>query len=294
MVRSVTAPVRSLTRIGCWSRWTLLLLPTCLLSSTDGADFAGASWWRSPRKVRSVWAQGSEAPPEYELWVDFRAQRNVKLGELAATSLLQPPKVKEDLLNLAKGLQQKFDSIGVELPKGKLISGVMVDKQFVQEALDAVREMQVPVYTASKEVEGERLEGNAFFVCSAEDGMPIACLAPQQIRLSSQQPHAAEEVWGFAEESMSKAEREQIEAEEMKQYEAGLKDPSKYVMPPRKRMRELLGLPAEKKAVSKGQLLAKTLPPDALLWGRALMQRFKEKGGSVSYNLKVDRERKVA
>ncbi|CAE7233847.1 rsmC [Symbiodinium sp. CCMP2456] len=447
-------------------------------------------FWR----VRPVWAQGSEAPPEYELWVDFRAQRNVKLGELAATSLLQPPKVKEDLLNLAKGLQQKFDSIGVELPKGKLISGVMVDKQFVQEALhrqaiqlaadadslameaadvststdhclqnleelaerlkkivlqgtngtasdrqslaaqaghsarvsqhpisrmdhssrravlmerialaekrraaaedeaklarletmnrlaemhrndhrrlgdasgssmsswkaefeaflgkqrahadklaretqnetttklaeslasatsaveastpdarkymqtllnltralaalEAVREMQVPVYTASKEVEGERLEGNAFFVCSAEDGMPIACLAPQQIRLSSQQPHAAEEVWGFAEESMSKAEREQKEAEEMKQYEAGLKDPSKYVMPPRKRMRELLGLPPEKKTVSKGQLLAKTLPPDALLWGRALMQRFKEKGGSVSYNLKVDRERKAA
>ncbi|CAE6943503.1 rsmC [Symbiodinium sp. CCMP2592] len=105
--------------------------------------------------VRSVWAQGSEAPPEYELWVDFRAQRNVKLGELAATSLLQPPKVKEDLLNLAKGLQQKFDSIGVELPKGKLISGVMVDKQFVQEALDAVREMQVPVYTASSDPQAE-------------------------------------------------------------------------------------------------------------------------------------------
>ena len=70
----------------------------------------------------------------------------------------------------------------------------------------------------------------------------------------------------------TKAEREQKEAEEMKQYEAGphpasfvigfvvplsprgnnssrlhpedrqgLKDPSKYVMPPRKRMRELLG-----------------------------------------------------
>ena len=85
-----------------------------------------------------------QAPPEYELWVDFRAQRNVKpdakswavhpsfslshfwprLGELAATSLLQPPKVhkpvqrctglpsaasgvtkvKEDLLNLAGSL----------------------------------------------------------------------------------------------------------------------------------------------------------------------------------------------
>ncbi|CAE7204053.1 rsmC [Symbiodinium natans] len=123
----------------------------------------------------------------------------------------------------------------------------------------------------------ERLEGNAFFVCSAEDGMPdpqhmalcwlccglddrtrpIACLAPQQ------------------------EEREEKEAEEMKQYQAGSS------------LGLSGGLPPEKKTVEKGQLLAKTLPPDALLWGRALMQRFKENGGSVSYNLKVDRERKA-
>jgi len=233
----------------------------------------------------------SEGAADYELWVDFRARRNAKLGELAGTTTLESPKVKEILKDLAKNLAQTFDSIGVELPKGKLISGLIVDKKYVQETMEAVRELQVPVYITSKEIEGERLEGNAYFVCTADDEMPVACLAPKQVRLSSSQPYTAEEVWGLGEDPVSKAEREQQEAEEMRRYEEGLENPDKYVMPPRKRLRELMGFPAEEKKVVMGQLLAKTLPPDALLWGRALMQRYKEKGGTVTYSLKVDRER---
>lgn len=230
---------------------------------------------------------------EYELWVDFRMQRLQKpqstwavgCGKVSVSpaGALQSPKVKEGLLNLARTLREKFTKIGVALPKGKLVNGVVVDEKFAQEVLEEVKDLQIPVYTACKEVEGESMQGNSFFVCKAADGEPVACLAPKQIRLSSTQPHAAEDVYGFEEEG-TKAEREKEEADEMDRYREGLKDPDKYVLPPRKRMRELFGLPPEPRKPDKNQLMAKTLPPDALLWGRALMDR--QRSGKVGYNLK--------
>ncbi|CAJ1406398.1 unnamed protein product [Effrenium voratum] len=280
-----------------------LVALTAGVFSVVGSCFAGAL---SPRRSPAchVRMAGPEGTKTYELWVDFRAQRlkkpqrtlQVSCGKVSlspadgAASSLQAPQVKEGLLQLARGLREKFTKIGVEMPKGKLVNGVIVDKKFAKEVLEDLRDLQTPVYTARKEVDGETMHGSGFFVCTAADGKPVACLAPKQVRLSSTMPHAEEDVYGLEEDS-SKEDREKQEAEEMQRYKEGLDDPSKYVLPPRKRMRELFGLPPEPRKPNKDRLLAKTLPPDALLWGRALMDR--QRTGPVGYNLVIDRDAKA-
>eukprot|EP00420_Gonyaulax_spinifera_P007540 CAMPEP_0197923608 /NCGR_PEP_ID=MMETSP1439-20131203/94270_1 /TAXON_ID=66791 /ORGANISM="Gonyaulax spinifera, Strain CCMP409" /LENGTH=113 /DNA_ID=CAMNT_0043545995 /DNA_START=24 /DNA_END=365 /DNA_ORIENTATION=- len=88
-------------------------------------------------------------------------------------------------------------------------------------------------------------------------------------------------------------EDEEAEAAAEARYLEGLEDPDKYVPPMRRRLRELLGLPTDDDClpVTKGQVLAKTVPPDPLLWARALIQRSKDSGSEVPrYSLKSDRE----
>mmetsp|Transcript_43937 Transcript_43937/g.71211 ORF Transcript_43937/g.71211 Transcript_43937/m.71211 type:complete len:327 (-) Transcript_43937:253-1233(-) len=250
---------------------------------------------RSSHLALAAESEGA-APPQYELWMDFRSGRLKVPGEspFMSNQLLECPKVKEMLLDLVKGLKKKYETIGVELPKGRIVDGVIVDERFKDEVVDALKDLGLPVYLASQDVEGEKLPGNNYFVTEAASGLPVAIVsATAQIRVTKNQPSTAHEVWSIAEpeDPAVVAARKAEEEEELKKYKAGLEseDDSDYVLPPMSRLRELTGSAPEQE-IRKGRLLAKTLPPEPLLWGGALMQRIKNSGVSIKYRIKFDRQ----
>eukprot|EP00438_Fugacium_kawagutii_P027710 Skav222559 [mRNA] locus=scaffold791:75073:86207:+ [translate_table: standard] len=158
----------------------LALLGLICRSTIRYLPFVGTGAHDQP-VTRVVRRAEASAASTYELWADFRLQRLSKApkilqescGEVTVspeTGSVQAPKVREGLQTLAKTLREKFEKIGVELPKGKLVNGVVVDRNFAEEVMEEVKDLQIPVYTACKEVGGETMQGNSFFVCKATDG----------------------------------------------------------------------------------------------------------------------------
>jgi len=231
------------------------------------------------------------------MWLDVRAARLASslsaLGFAPAQEQLEQPNVKRTVLDLVNGLREKFDKIGVPQPKGRVVDAVLVDAPLAGAVIEDVRDLGLSVYTASRDIDGVKLPDGAFFVCDASTKMPVGALSSAPLRFTAAQRLTALDVWRMVpKEEPSEAEVEAKE-EAMRQYREGLDDESRYVPPPPSRIRELMGFSSEDDClpVTQGQVLAKTLPPDPLLWARALMQRRKEVGSGVpAYSLRSDRE----
>lgn len=213
----------------------------------------------------------------FECWVDFRAGRfkNPSASAFASVMLAECPKVRESILELVGAVKQSFSSSAIDLPDKNFLDGVILDEEFGEEAQEQLQNLGIPVYTANRSIEGQKLPGNAAFVCSVEDGMPFAISVPTQVIVSQRQRQGAENIYAFAvEDADAKAAREREEEEEMARYKEGLADDSKYVLPPKKRMNELFGLSTNRGAqLPVGQLLAKAIPPHPLVWAKILMVR---------------------
>jgi len=231
------------------------------------------------------------------LWLDTRASRADKalgsLGFSRAQQLDEQPDVKARMKELLAGLREKFDNIGMSMPKGKIVDAVLVEEQWKEAVLEDVKDLGLPVYTVARDLEGVRLPGGASFVCDAGTRMPMGALEPPPIQFSTTQRLSAQSVWSFVPKEEPSQEKVKAEAENMDRYEKGLKNEDEYVSPPWSRIRELMGASSDEDClpVKKGQVLATIMPPNPLVWARAIVQRRKDAGSGVpAYRLKSDRE----
>uniref|UniRef100_A0A7S1R8F4 Uncharacterized protein n=1 Tax=Alexandrium catenella TaxID=2925 RepID=A0A7S1R8F4_ALECA len=237
------------------------------------------------------------SPGAVPLWLDIRVSRMAQaLGNIGVGQAQQPdarPDVKQSIKELLAGLREKFQSIGMLQPKGDLVDAILVEAEFTGDVQEQVKDLGIAVYTARRDMDGVKLPSGALFVCDATTQMPIGAFDAPPIKFSASKRLIAQDVWSIVpkEEPLPEevAEQEAI----MKRYKEGLDDDSKYVPPTWSRIRYLLGFPTDDDClqVEKGKVLAKLLPPNPLIWARAIMQRRKDAGSEVpAYRLKSDTE----
>jgi len=237
----------------------------------------------------------SAAPAALPMWLDLRMSVMAKaLGSLGFAQAQQPdqkPDVKATLKELLEGLREKFGNIGMPQPKGKIVDAVLVEERWRASVAEDVEDLGLAVYTASRDIEGVKLPGGAFFVCDAATEMPVGALEAPPVQFSAAQRFTVQDVWSFVPKEEPSQEEAETEEEVMRRYKEGLEDDAEYVPPPWSRIRELMGVPSEEGClpVKKGQVLARILPPNPLLWARALMQQRKDAGSRVpTYRIKSD------
>lgn len=242
----------------------------------------------------------SSTPDGVPLWLDVRVSRMAKalgsLGFAKAQSTDARPDVKQSMKELLAGLREKFTNIGMPQPQGKVVDGVLVEEQYLESVIEEVKDLGLPVYTAARNIEGVKLPGGALFVRDAATQLPVGALEapPIQYSASQSQRQTAQDVWSIVPKEEPSPEEVAEQEAIMKRYKEGLENNDvEYVPPPMSRIRELMGVATEEDClqVEKGQVLAKIIPPNPLLWARAIMQRRKEAGSGVpSYRLRSDSE----
>jgi len=228
-------------------------------------------------------AEGSpDATPSTDipLWLDFRQERTARVsGKVAFASL----KVSEDvnpsivsaMEDLTSGLREKLKIIGVTDLSDKVVSAALVDEEKAEAIVQEVKDLGIPVYTACQELEGLKLPGRASWVCDATSKEVIGGLQAPPMQLTQTMKLTALDVWKImpkvAEDEKLRISSE-AEAAGVASFERlcemfDVRDDDKDALP-----------------VQPGQTLAKALPPDPLLWARAIMQQRKESGaGSPAY-----------
>lgn len=225
------------------------------------------------------------APKEqFELWLDCRERSSGKGDSFDAfvpQEEGQSP-VTELLKHVLVGLKEKLDKIGVTAPGGRHVQGVLVDESTMNQAVEDLKGLPIAVYTATNDVEGIKLPFGAYFVCDGEM-MPVGTMSlpPDYMAISSAIKPLLEVRTVVALDEVQAAEKE-----------ARARNASS----PSARLRELMSDERDIKSqhALKGQLLAKVMPADPIVWARAIMQRAKETGRSITYQLKSDRAKKEA
>jgi len=262
-------------------RHTALTALTSLLARPVGYFNGRRSGTRSQQSHHGILATAatvegaSDATPGtgIKFWLDFRQERAARAsGKLTFTSL----KVSEDwnpsivsaMKDLRSGLQEKLKIIGVTDLSDKVISAALVDEEKVDAIIQEVKDLDISVYTACRELDGLKLPGGASWVCDATSKEVIGGLAAPPVQLSQTAGLTALDVWAIT----PKSEEPQEKSAKAEEFE---------------KLCELFDVPDDDKdalPVQPGQTLAKAFPQDPLLWARAIMQKRKESGaGSSAY-----------
>jgi len=235
------------------------------------------------------------------LWLDVRKGREGIIDGIPVTANVLGAEantmVNETLMELVEGVRPKLKLLGISTPPEQLIDGVLLGEQVTPEGLDSVRALGFDVYVVATNLDGVTLPRGNKFVCNTEK-VPVGAVSLKEdfgLRADGRR-NTVTEVWSFMpnEDKRENTEEEQAEQDAMDRYKEGLQDDSKYVPPPPKRVRELFSRSRDDQGdalnVVRGEVLARALPPEPLLWARFLVQRWKETGtmGTVTYKIKSD------
>lgn len=243
---------------------------------------------------------------EWQLWLDLRKGKKINIDGvwMESPDANDAPEVMKVMTELTKTVREKFDNIGLAPPRLPIVQGVLVDSCGITYALNQSEELRLPLFVAIREIDGTRLPGvRSLFVCNAKTKEPVAALAAPPVQFgTAKKPQLSEVRRILPAEDWEDAirEKEESDAQEMEAYMRGVNGEGEYLWPSRRRMRELFGFVDHDEAVPTlpigfGQLLAKAVPPDALLWARELVKRQREVSGETpSYNLRSDREKAAA
>merc|ERR1712012_945027 len=179
---------------------------------------------------------------------------------------------------MGSALREKLKMFGVTDLSNKVISAALVDEERIQTILQEVKDLNIKLYTACRDMDGAKLPGGASWVSDATSKEILGGLQAAPLALSQTAKLTPLDIW-------------QIEPKTPKD-EPQTRSPEAEAdgILPVDELRELFNLPDEDRGalpVEPGRTLAKVLPPDPLLWARMVMQQRKEAGaGSPAYTLK--------
>jgi len=245
------------------------------------------------------------AGEEIGFWLDFRPSRmKMPAGSQLFRSGMtdeEMPEITAVIATLLRELKEKLKKIGIVPPGAReIVRAVIVEQSLAEKVSVGTKKLGIPLFVVKANINGTSLPWKASIVVEESSGIPVGALAPPPTRLTTLQPQTALEVSSLQPLDMAAVAAEKAKEEaELARYFEGLKDPEKYVSPPKSRLRWLLGgtsdeIQGETFAVGPGAVFAKTMPPDAIMWARALMQRRKEGGkGKPSYTVPSDRTSKA-
>lgn len=224
-------------------------------------------------------AEGSpDATPsaDIQLWLDFRQERTARLkGNFAFATLKVSEDVNPSIVSaiddLKSGLQEKLKIIGVTDLGDQVVAAALVDPEKAEAIIQEVKDLGIPVYTACQELEGLKLPGRASWVCDAATGKEVfGGLQAPPMQLTQTMKLTALDIWKIVpkatEDGSPEAAAQEAELDRLCEL-FDVRDDDRGALP-----------------VQPGKTLAKALPPDPLLWARAIMQQRKESGaGSPAY-----------
>jgi len=217
------------------------------------------------------------------LWLDFRQERLARLpgsGPYVSLKVSEDwnPSIKSALNDLMSGLREKLKIIGVTDLSDKVVAAALVDEEKAETIIEEVKDLGMAVYTASRDIDGLTLPGGASWVFDATSKKVIGGLQAPPLALSQTVKLTPLDVWKI-EPKATEDEKPQISEK------AEAADGDKVNID---KLCELLNIEDQDRdavAVQPGRTLAKVVPPEPLLWARALMLQRKESGaGRPAYS----------
>jgi len=209
---------------------------------------------------------------------------------LSADEMPEITKVVRDLLS---ELKTKLSTIGIVMPPAKeIVQAVLVDPGMADKVSEGIKKLGIPFFVVVPQINGTRLPWKANIIVEVESGVPVGALALPQMTHTTLMPKTPLEVSSLLPLDAGQVDsKKAAEEEALARYFEGLKDPSKYVPPPMSRLDWMFGTRDDTKvegktfAFDQGRVVAKSMPPDAIMWARALMLRRKESGKKTEYTV---------
>eukprot|EP00929_Paragymnodinium_shiwhaense_P072273 TRINITY_DN36690_c0_g1_i1.p1 TRINITY_DN36690_c0_g1~~TRINITY_DN36690_c0_g1_i1.p1 ORF type:complete len:381 (-),score=104.64 TRINITY_DN36690_c0_g1_i1:355-1497(-) len=244
---------------------------------------------------------GGSIDPSREYWLDFRkASVAMDRGLLASVAELSLEDFQETLKDFIKQLRSRLDSIGIKLGSGDVALSalreelgavaILVDEESKDIVRESIKDVDIRLLYAKAEFEGIKVpQQGAKFVCDDVNRLPVAAVPAPPPQFGGHRRALPIDVWKFdwKQEMQAAKETADWQEEQMKVYEEGLEDPEKYVTPPPHRLREILDLPefGSYGPLTKAGVYATAIPPNVLLWAKAVATRRKAQGESLSYSV---------
>jgi len=210
------------------------------------------------------------------LWLDLRDSR-AKHTDQFGNVQTEPRAAKAVLLELYKNVKAKLEALRLEMPQGEGVNALLTTEEDAKILLEEADELGLPVYYACEEVGGVKMEGNALYVCDADDASPFGLTQYTSggYTIGKKNP-VMSQVWEL---KVNQEVAKEVSPEEV---QALLDDEADWEKMEIGRLMWIMGASKNldgktvEDLLPKGEPMARGIPPDTMLWAQALIQKAKQ------------------